>query len=176
MGNINEDRMGEGVDTDITGESETRRPPVSGGPFSLLVWPLGNLASLLTGVPILPEDTQFRPPPAKPFGGPLDHIRTCLGSIRSFLLAYLAVFYIHGGVNGDGYPAFGAATTFSWSWFWPLLLRNVAAAWAICGFWDWLMNLSQLAHRFQDPKKDNLSSGSNLSKSTRNCQPCCKFV
>ena len=58
--NINEDRMGEGVDTDITGESETRRPPVSGGPFSLLAWPLGNLASLLTGVPILPEDTQFR--------------------------------------------------------------------------------------------------------------------
>ena len=60
----------------------------------------------------------------------------------------------------------------------PLLFscRNVAAAWAICGFWDWLMYLSPLAHRFQDPKKDNLSSGSNLSKSTRNCQPCCKFV
>ena len=52
--------MGEGVDTDITGESEARRPPVSGGPFSLLAWPLGNLASILTGVPHLPEDTQFR--------------------------------------------------------------------------------------------------------------------
>ena len=80
-----------------------------------------------------------RPPPAKPFGDLLDHLRTCLGSIRSFLvgwtqfcwnlpfklmnklpfLAYVIVFYIH----GDDYPAFGAATTLSWSWMWPLLVR-----------------------------------------------------
>ena len=60
----------------------------------------------------------------------------------------------------------------------PLLLscRNMVAAWAICGFWDWLMYLSPLAHRLQGPKGNNLSSGSNPSKSTRNCQPCCKCV
>merc|ERR1712210_93792 len=121
----------EGLAKDTTVEKEDKGSPVSAGPCSLLAWPLGNLASLLTGVPLLPEGTQFRPPPAKPFGGPLDHVRTCLGSIRSFLLAYLAVFYIHGGANGEGYPAFGAA-------------------WAICGFWDWLMYLSPLAPRFQD--------------------------
>merc|ERR1712037_740835 len=139
----------EGLAKDTTVEKENKGAPVSAGPCSLLTWPLGNLASLLTGVPHLPEGTHFRPPPAKPFGGPLDHIRTCLGSIRSFLLAYLAVFYIHGGSNGEGYPAFGAATTLSWSWVWPLLLRNMVAAWAICGFWDWLMYLSPLAHRFK---------------------------
>merc|ERR1711953_1415765 len=96
-------------------EGETReeavKVPVSAGPCSLLAWPLGNLASLITGVPNLPANTQFRPPPAKPFGDLLDHLRTCLGSIRSFLFAYVIVFYIH----GDDYPAFGAATTLSWS-------------------------------------------------------------
>merc|ERR1712037_756668 len=94
MGNISGERMAEGEDKDTPGEGGARGAPVSAGPCSLLAWPLGNLASLLTGVPLLPEGTQFRPPPAKPFGGPLDHVRTCLGSIRSFLLAYLAVFYI----------------------------------------------------------------------------------
>merc|ERR1719381_476090 len=102
---------GEGKTGEEGGDGGGGTPPVSAGPCSLL-------ACLLTGVPHLPDGTQFRPPPAKPFGGPLDHIRTCLGSIRSFLLAYLAVFYVHGGVNGDGYPAFGAAATFSWSWIW----------------------------------------------------------
>merc|ERR1712032_9685 len=163
--NISEQRMAEGEDKllakDTGGEGGARGAPVSAGPCSLLAWPLGNLASLLTGVPHLPDGTQFRPPPAKPFGEPLDHARTCLGSIRSFLLAYLAVFYIHGGPNGEGYPAFGAAATFSWSWIWPLLLRNMAAAWAICGFWDWLMYLSPLAPRFKPfkiyPKLPTLS-------------------
>merc|ERR1711936_127232 len=126
-------------------ETEAMKVPVSAGPCSLLAWPLGNLTSLITGVPNLPANTQFRPPPAKPFGDLLDHLRTCLGSIRSYLVAYVIVFYIH----GDDYPAFGAATTLSWSWMWPLLVRNILSAWAVCGFWDWLMYLSPLAARFK---------------------------
>ena len=55
--NINEERMAEGEERDITGEVEA---PVSAGPCSLLAWPFANLASLLTGVPHLPEGTQFR--------------------------------------------------------------------------------------------------------------------
>ena len=39
--------------------------------------------------------------------------------IKLPFLAYVIVFYIH----GDDYPAFGAATTLSWSWMWPLLVR-----------------------------------------------------
>jgi len=136
-----EDRMAEEDET----REEAVKVPVSAGPCSLLAWPLGNLTSLITGVPNLPANTQFRPPPAKPFGDLPDHLRTCLGSIRSFLLAYVIVFYIH----GDDYPAFGAATTLSWSWMWPLLVRNILSAWAVCGFWDWLMYLSPLAARFK---------------------------
>ena len=46
---------------DYRGEEEARgAPPVSAGPCSLLAWPLGNLASLLTGVPHLPDGTHFR--------------------------------------------------------------------------------------------------------------------
>merc|ERR1712172_278856 len=80
--NISEQRMAEdedkGLAKDTGGEEEARGAPVSAGPCSLLAWPLGNLASLLTGVPHLPDGTNFRPPPAKPFGEPLDHVRTVL--------------------------------------------------------------------------------------------------
>ena len=58
--NISEERMAEGEDKDTTGEDGVRGAPVSAGPCSLLAWPLGNLASLLIGVPQLPEGTQFR--------------------------------------------------------------------------------------------------------------------
>merc|ERR1711962_1641904 len=160
--------MGSMAEEDETRE-EAVKVPVSAGPCSLLAWPLGNLTALITGVPNLPAYTQFRPPPAKPFGDLLDHLRTCLGSIRSFLVAYVIVFYIH----GDDYPAFGAATTLSWSWMWPLLVRNILSAWAVCGFWDWLMYLSPLAARCQVVKlRERIlnSPGSNRSKSTRNFQ------
>ena len=74
----------EGLAKDTTVEKEDKGAPVSAGPCSLLTWPLGNLASLLTGicvfvllylpanlalgnlvsrligVPHLPEGTHFR--------------------------------------------------------------------------------------------------------------------
>merc|ERR1711971_312848 len=138
-----EQRMAEdedkGLAKDTGGEEEARGAPVSAGPCSLLAWPLGNLASLLTGVPHLPDGTHFRPPPAKPFGEPLDHVRTCLGSIRSFLLAYLAVFYIHGGPDGDGYPAFGAATTLSW-----LDMASPAQEHGCCLGYLWVLGLADV--------------------------------
>ena len=28
------------------------------------------------------------------------------------------------------------------SWIVPILIRNVLACWAICGFWDWFLYLS----------------------------------
>ena len=51
--------------------------------------------------------------------------------------------------------------------------RNILSAWAVCGFWDWLMYLSPLAARCQVVKSREriLSSpGSNRSKSTQNFQ------
>ena len=62
---------------------------------SLLTWPWGNLVTLL-GLPDYPPGTHFSPPPAIPFGRPADHLRTCLGAVRSFLLAYIIMFHIHG--------------------------------------------------------------------------------
>lgn len=58
------------------------------------------------------------------------HASSCVAALRSFLLAYLAI-------QTADYPAFGAATELRWAWIWPLLLRNLAATWVICGFWDW---------------------------------------
>ena len=62
--NISEQGMAEGEDKVLAkntgGEGGARGAPVSAGPCSLLAWPLGNLASLLTGVPHLPDGTQFR--------------------------------------------------------------------------------------------------------------------
>merc|ERR1712193_488749 len=56
-----EDRMAEEDET----REEAVKVPVSAGPCSLLAWPLGNLTSLITGVPNLPANTQFRPPPVQ---------------------------------------------------------------------------------------------------------------
>jgi hypothetical protein len=53
---------------------------------------------------------------------------------RSFLLAWLCVYALY---DGNSYPAFGRAATLSLSWMWPIVLRNVAATWIICGAWDW---------------------------------------
>merc|ERR1711962_1428023 len=147
-----------GRDDRMAEEDETRedavKVPVSAGPCSLFAWPLGNLAALITGVPNLPANTQFRPPPAKPFGDLLDHLRTCLGSIRSFLFAYVIVFYIH----GDDYPAFGAATTLSWSWMWPLLEHPVCLGclWVL-GLADVLVSTGCQVQTVQNqPKTSNL--------------------
>ena len=42
------------------GASAPRALPVAPGPCSLLLWPLGNLATLLAGVPDTPPKAAFR--------------------------------------------------------------------------------------------------------------------
>ena len=125
-------------------KEEAPKAPVN----SLLAWPLVNLTTIL-GLDQYPEGTHFVPPPAIPFGTPLDHLRTVLGSVRSFLLAYFTMFYIHGGSDGWGYPAFGAASVLSVSWMWPIFVRNLLFAWLICGFWDYTLYFSPLAPIFK---------------------------
>lgn len=122
---------------------ETNPPPAKF--HSLMTWPVGNILTLL-GLDKYPEGTHFIPPPAIPFGKPMDHVRTCLGSVRSFLLAYFIMFYIHGGKN---YPAFGTAVEWNLSWMWPIFLRNFLGAWIICGTWDYILYYSSLAPAFK---------------------------
>ena len=73
-------------------------------------------------------------------------------AMRAFALAYLSVYIIHGGEDGFGYPAFGRAATWDWSWMWPLLLRNLIGTYLICGVWDWIMYFSPLAPAFKPYK------------------------
>lgn len=39
-----------------------------------------------------------------------------------------------------------------WEWMLPILLRNVAAAWVICGFWDYFLYASPLAPKLHKYK------------------------
>ena len=81
------------------------------------------------------------------------HGTSMVAASRSFLLAVLCVYVIHGGEdNVNGYPAFGRATSVEWEWIWPIFLRNVLATWIIAGFWDWFLYFSPVApslHRFK---------------------------
>ena len=47
------------------------------------------------------------------------------------------------------YPAFGPAETWSWTWIWPILLRNIIGTWLICGGWDWLLYFSPLSEKLK---------------------------
>lgn len=74
------------------------------------------------------------------------HATSVVAASRSFLLALACIYYLHGGEDPQtGYPAFGRAATLEWSWFWPLLARNIAATWIIAGFWDWFLYFSWVA-------------------------------
>ena len=42
------------------------------------------------------------------------------------------------------YPAFGPGAEFSLDWMLLILVRNLVATWAICGFWDWFLYFSPL--------------------------------
>jgi len=35
---------------------------------------------------------------------------------------------------------------------WPILLRNIAATWLICGIWDWFLYFSPMAEKLQPYK------------------------
>lgn len=111
---------------------------------SLFTWPFGNIITAVS-LESYPERTHFIPPPAKPFGTLIDHVRTCLGSFRSFLIAYWVVYFVH----GQEYPAFKSAHQWSIDWMWPIFIRNFIGAWLLCGTWDWMLYFSPLAPRLK---------------------------
>lgn len=103
------------------------------------------------GLPI-PEDkdAHFVPPPALPFNYLDGHIRTFFGSLRSFIIGYLLVYYVHGGE--ENYPAYGAAAEWNFQWMWPIMVRNLVLTWVICGGWDYILYFSSLAPAFKPYK------------------------
>ena len=67
-------------------------------------------------------------------------------------LACFAIFVIHGGQNEDGYPAYGRAAEWDIAWMWPIIARNLIAAWAICISWDYILYFSPLTPFFKPYK------------------------
>lgn len=77
------------------------------------------------------------------------HMGDVVSSIRGMCLAYICIYWVHGGEDGYQYPAYGSAAIWDWQWMWPLLLRNLIATYVICGFWDWLLFFSPLRDHFR---------------------------
>merc|ERR1719419_188770 len=70
-----------------------------------------------------------------------------MASSRSAMLGWLIIY----GGSTD-YPAFGAAKTISLDWILPIIIRNLAATWLICGFWDWFLYFSPLKEKLRKYK------------------------
>lgn len=87
--------------------------------------------------------------PFSDFGG---HIGGMTQSLRAFALAYISIYWIHGGDDGYQYAAFGRGATFDLEWMLPILYRNLIGTWLICGFWDYILYFSPLASGFKPYK------------------------
>lgn len=111
----------------------------AGAPFYMpLLWPVGNLFSAVSR----PEKEIPPTPKATADLDFIGHLTSFAASCRSFALAYLCMY-----CATDDYPAFGRAKTWAWDWMWPILARNLLAAWTICGFWDWFLYFSPLKNK-----------------------------
>jgi len=103
-----------------------------------LTWPVGNLFYLATTPGKVPD------PRVSPIADFWAVLSAFAGSLRSWLLAYFAMFVLF---EDDSYPAFGSGATFAWSWMSRILVRNLVGTWLVCGFWDWFLYLSPLKDR-----------------------------
>eukprot|EP00929_Paragymnodinium_shiwhaense_P043920 TRINITY_DN22541_c0_g1_i1.p1 TRINITY_DN22541_c0_g1~~TRINITY_DN22541_c0_g1_i1.p1 ORF type:complete len:345 (-),score=41.20 TRINITY_DN22541_c0_g1_i1:753-1787(-) len=109
--------------------------------FAPLTWPLGYILTAAQAEKMTPQKPQASPQ--------LDlngHLTSFAGSTRSFLLAYICIYWAYDGYD---YPAFGRAGTWSLSWMWPIFARNLLATWIICGFWDWFLYFSPMKDRLK---------------------------
>ena len=91
-----------------------------------------------------------------------DHITSMFAAVRSFLMAYGAIYYLSPMIQPKGaYPAFNnIASEYEMSWMLPMLVRNLLAQFIIAGFWDWLLYFSPLKEKFA-PFKMNPKYPSN---------------
>jgi len=110
--------------------------------FMPLTWPFGHVMSAISRDP---KDVA-----SKPTNSPdldlIGHATACVAATRSFLLAYLFIFVLYDGVDGENpYPAFGPAKEFEMGWMWPIFLRNAMGALLICGSWDYFLYFSPLS-------------------------------
>jgi len=93
-----------------------------------------------------PEDDKPPRPSSAPFLGIFEHMTAFAAALRSWGLAYLAIFHLP-GLFGMEYPGFGPAKEFKWNWMFHILARDLIATWLICGFWDWFLYFSPLKNK-----------------------------
>jgi len=112
----------------------------AGQPFYMpLTWPLGHLHNAVT----MPEGSKASKPTATADLDIIGHLTSMAACTRSLLMALGCIY-----MTSDDYPAFGrAANNWDAAWMWPILVRNVSAAWLICGFWDWFLYFSPLKEK-----------------------------
>ena len=119
--------------------------------FTGLAWPLVNIVGLM-GLPTQ-HGAKVVAPDLKPYSNTFaEYSGAMTNSLRSFAVAYFAVFIVHGGDDGFQYAAFGKGAEWDWAWMWPILLRNLIGMWVMCGFWDYLLYFSPLAAGFKPYK------------------------
>jgi hypothetical protein len=75
--------------------------------YSPFTWPMSTIFAASKVVP--ENEPKHTHPKADAFLDVWGHIGSMIWAFRSFVLAYLCVYYIHAGEDGHGYPAFGAA-------------------------------------------------------------------
>ena len=131
------------------GGDERAIPPPDAPMFATLAWPLSNFLKLWN---VYEPGTVVVREPCRPWNDLAGHIQAMQSSVRSLLLAYFAIYFVHGGDGADGYPAFGRAKDWDIQWMWPLLVRNLIATWVICGGWDYILYYSRLAPYFKPYK------------------------
>ena len=95
------------------------------------------------------KDTVCKPEPAVPYHkNIMGHTGACSSALRSFYMSYLIVYWLHGGEDGYGYPAYGRAAEYNLEWIVPIVIRNLVALYVICGVWDYILFYSRLAPYF----------------------------
>ena len=94
------------------------------------------------------QDTEAKSKPALAFNDLKGHLLACQQGLRSFLLAVFVIYWIHGGDDGYGYPAYGRAAEWNISWMWPIILRNLIGYYSNAGGIDYIFQFSSLAPYF----------------------------
>ena len=103
----------------------------------IVQWPVGNVVSTI----LKPDDEEVPKPQASPDLDMIGHLTSVCAAFRSFLLAVACVYWAY---PDNSYPGFGEAKELSFSWMYPIIIRDVAATWIICGLWDWFLYFSPL--------------------------------
>jgi len=122
----------------------------AGQPFYMpLTWPIGHVSSGIMRDP----NEKVSSPTAAPDLDIVGQLTSCVAASRSFLMALGCIYLLFDGKDGENaYPAFGPAKTFEFGWVSHIFLRNMLAAWFICGSWDWFLYFSPLKEKLHKYK------------------------